>query len=41
MINYMIDYMMVRASAYLTFVVCWALLYLITMNIIERINKKR
>ena len=40
MIDYMIDYMMGRVSACLIFVVCWDLLYLITMNVIERVNKK-
>ena len=41
MMDYMIDYMMVRGSAYLIFVVCWSASYLLTMNVIERINKKR
>ena len=41
MMDYMIDYMMEGVSAYLIFIVCWGLSYLITMNVIEWINKKR
>lgn len=45
MIDYMIDYMTEGVNAYLTFVVCWGALYLITMlitmNVIEWFEKKR
>lgn len=41
MIDYMIDYMTEGVNAYLTFIVCWGALLLITMNINEWIEKKR
>ena len=34
MIDYMIDYMMEGVSAYLTFVVCWGALALLSVNVI-------
>ena len=40
MIDYMIDYMMEGVSAYLTFVVCWGALALLSVNVIEWIEKK-
>ena len=43
MIDYMIDYMTEGVSAYLTFIVLWGTLVLLSMNVIERIdnNKKK
>ena len=41
MMDYMIDYMMEGVSAYLTFIVLWGTLVILTMNVIEWINKKR
>lgn len=37
----MIDYIMESVSAYLTFIVCWGILVLLTMNINEWIDKKK
>ena len=41
MMDYMIDYMMENISAYLIFIVCWGTLLILTMNVIEWIEKKR
>ena len=39
--DYMMDYMLESISANLIFVVCWGVLVLLSMNVIEWIDKKR
>lgn len=44
MLNYMIDYMLESIMTIASFVVCWGVSFLISMYVIERIdkhNKKR